>query len=441
MREELNFKSMSYKAIQVENLSKCYRIGSKKRIHKTLGSAVGSWVKSPAANLQRLRSLTRFAGDAKEEDVIWAVKDVSFEVQDGQVVGIIGRNGAGKSTLLKIVSRITEPTRGRVVLLGRVSSLLEVGTGFHPELTGRENVYLNGAILGMSRQEIKKKFDEIVAFAEVNKFIDTPVKHYSSGMKVRLAFSVAAHLEPEILIVDEVLAVGDSAFQKKCLGKMGDVAKQGRTVLFVSHTMGAIRSLCERTILMQDGMKIMDGESGEVIDHYLRTTTGENTSIWRNPELPSKGEEFILYEIKVQDRSGAVKDFYSESEDVFVSIRYALFRTLSGMRVKLRLMTEQGVLILTTSDIPGTTESRGPGGYISTCCIPAGILNTGLYTVVLFAAIPRFRELLPQRDYVRFAIERTTSKGSTVQEKLHGVLNPYLVRWSVSELALQLEHE
>lgn len=259
--------------IRVENLSKLYRIGRAQQRHDTLRDAVVAGLRAP---WERLSSFVRRPSNGDErpgtnDEAIWALKNVSFEAQRGEVVGIIGRNGAGKSTLLKILSRITEPTEGRAVIKGRVGSLLEVGTGFHPELTGRENIYLNGAILGMRRAEIDRKFDEIVAFAEIEKFLDTPVKRYSSGMYVRLAFAVAAHLEPEILLVDEVLAVGDAAFQKKCLGKMGDVAKEGRTVVFVSHNMGAVQALCERGIFLQDGTVLTDSTVAEAVGVYLRT--------------------------------------------------------------------------------------------------------------------------------------------------------------------------
>ncbi len=246
--------------ISVENLSKQYRIGTKLP-YKTFRETLMNVVTSPA----RL-----FRGNgSRENNTIWALKDVSFDVKEGEVLGIIGRNGAGKTTLLKILSRVTEPTEGEVRIRGGVGSLLEVGTGFHPELTGRENIFLNGAILGMSKEEIKKKFDEIVAFAEIEKFLDTPVKRYSSGMYVRLAFAVAAHLEPEILIVDEVLAVGDAAFQKKCLGKIGDVAKEGRTVLFVSHNMGAVNQLCEKGLLMKNGQISFKGNIRDVVNEYM----------------------------------------------------------------------------------------------------------------------------------------------------------------------------
>lgn len=261
---------MSDIAIRVDSISKQYHIGGAQKQYDTLGAQVGDALKSP---FRRAGKLLRgqATGAAELDETIWALKDVSLEIKQGEVVGIIGRNGAGKSTLLKILSRITEPTEGSATIHGRVGSLLEVGTGFHPELTGRENVYLNGAILGMKKAEIERKFDEIVSFAEIGKFVDTPIKHYSSGMYVRLAFSVAAHLEPEILLVDEVLAVGDVAFQRKCLGKMDDVAQRGRTVLFVSHNMGLMQTLCERGIFLQEGRLARDETIADAVDAYLQT--------------------------------------------------------------------------------------------------------------------------------------------------------------------------
>jgi lipopolysaccharide transport system ATP-binding protein len=270
-------------AIEVERISKIYRIGVKESIHDSLGNAIFDFIRRPLKNFRKYRSLYRFDDVLKDssednsppsDDVIWALKDVSFKVAAGEVVGIIGVNGAGKSTLLKILSHITDPTTGRAKIRGRISSLLEVGTGFHPELTGRENIYLNGTILGMRKKEIDLKFDEIVAFSGVERFIDTPVKRYSSGMRVRLAFAVSAHLEPEILLIDEVLAVGDASFQKKCLNKMHDVGEEGRTVLFVSHNMPAITRICPRTILLNNGSVIMDGPSHEVVSHYLTSDAG-----------------------------------------------------------------------------------------------------------------------------------------------------------------------
>lgn len=275
---------MSKSVISVENLSKAYRIGLKEEVPDTIMGAMKGILRAPFRNARRLRRLnTNIATqeDSDTEETLWALKDVSFEVNQGDVLGIIGRNGAGKSTLLKVLSRITEPTSGRAVIRGRVSSLLEVGTGFHPELTGRDNIYMNGTILGMRKKEIDRKFDEIVDFSGVEKFLDTPCKRYSSGMQVRLAFAVAAHLEPEILVIDEVLAVGDAEFQQKCLGKMQDVAKRGRTVLFVSHNMQAVRSLCSRAISLRQGMVISEGLADDIVNEYLANSSTPKCTLWK----------------------------------------------------------------------------------------------------------------------------------------------------------------
>lgn len=293
--------AMSDAAIKIENISKMYRIGAKQKMNDTFREAMMRMFTAP---MRKLKGLGR--ASATSEDMVWALKDISFEVKRGEVLGVIGRNGAGKSTLLKIISRITEPTGGRIEMRGRVGSLLEVGTGFHPELTGRENIFLNGAIMGMSRDEIKRKFDEMVAFSEIEKFLDTQVKKYSSGMYVRLAFAVAAHLDPEILLVDEVLAVGDSAFQKKCLGKMGDITKEGRTILFVSHNMGAIENLCSKAILISNGKLNRYENSKQVIEYYLET-------------FSSGTDEEILHLSDRKDRKGNKKiiftDYYLENMD------------------------------------------------------------------------------------------------------------------------------
>ncbi len=279
---------MSDIAIRVENLGKQYRIGKQER-YRTLRDSLTDAARAP------FRRLRRVPNGNGEPDSIWALKDVSFEVPRGEVVGVIGRNGAGKSTLLKVLSRITEPTEGKAQLRGRVGSLLEVGTGFHPELTGRENVYLNGAILGMKKAEITRRFDEIVAFAEIEKFLDTPVKHYSSGMYMRLAFAVAAHLEPEILIVDEVLAVGDAAFQKKCLTKMGSVADQGRTVLFVSHNLVAVENLCTRALLFENGELMGCGRTRQIVHEYLSRNTAITTNALLSPIRERRGSGEIRF--------------------------------------------------------------------------------------------------------------------------------------------------
>jgi len=285
---------MSDTVIKVEGLGKLYRIGSRQNDYRTLRDTITD---AFTASFRRIKQISNSDVRKPDSDFIWALKDVSFEIKRGEVVGIIGRNGAGKSTLLKILSRITEPTEGYAEIHGRVGSLLEVGTGFHPELTGRENIYLNGAILGMKKAEIERKFDEIVAFAEVEKFIDTPVKHYSSGMYVRLAFAVAAHLEPEILLVDEVLAVGDLAFQKKCLGRMGDVAKRGRTVIFVSHQMNQIRRLCERVAWFDSGGLREIGSTSEVIGAYEAATSSISVDASREIEEGSAAARFLKWEL------------------------------------------------------------------------------------------------------------------------------------------------
>jgi lipopolysaccharide transport system ATP-binding protein len=292
--------------IKVEHLSKKYRIGVNQPSYGTLRDTIAGVLLEPVKGLRRERRLG---------EIIWALKDVSFEIMPGEVVGIIGRNGAGKSTLLKVLSRITEPTEGRLELYGRVASLLEVGTGFHPELTGRENIYLNGAILGMRREEIQRKFDEIVSFAEVEKFLDTPVKRYSSGMYMRLAFAIAAHLEPEILIVDEVLAVGDAAFQKKCLGKMSDVAKEGRTVLFVSHNTAAIQRLCSKCMLFSSGRLLMSGVSMTVVQEYL--------ALFQQDVLfnaPSTAGEDCQVSVRVLDGRGTPSKIWRYGEELRVEV-------------------------------------------------------------------------------------------------------------------------
>lgn len=266
---------MNKSIIKVQNLSKRYRLGLNENRADTITGQLANIIKSPWQNLKRLREMSRFG--IEDESVFWALKDINFEVKEGEVLGIIGKNGAGKSTLLKILSGITDPSEGKVEICGRVASLLEVGTGFHPELSGRENIYMNGTILGMTKREIDSKLDEIIDFSGVEKFIDTPVKFYSSGMKVRLGFSVAAHLDPEILIIDEVLAVGDYEFQKKCLGKMEDVSKnQGRTVLFVSHNMSAVKNLCPTSILLENGKKLYHSNTDFVLDSYFNFSQPEN---------------------------------------------------------------------------------------------------------------------------------------------------------------------
>lgn len=312
---------MSNFAVKISNVSKAYRIGVNVRENDTFVGSILSSLKSPFNNFKKLRNLSNIEEGDKSEDIIWALRDVSDDIKYGEVLGIIGKNGAGKSTLLKIISNITEPTSGKIEIFGRVASLLEVGTGFNPELTGRENVYLNGTILGMTKKEVDRKFEEIVSFAGVSKFIDTPVKRYSSGMKVRLAFAVAAHLEPEILIVDEVLAVGDAEFQKKCLGKMESITSEGRTILFVSHNMSAIKNLCSRAILLDGGKVIKEGDTGEVVNEYL---TG-SADAFNGGVIPhdysrisrNKNQAYFR-KILLTDGSGNNVDYYSYHQEAFV---------------------------------------------------------------------------------------------------------------------------
>lgn len=333
--------------ITAENVAKLYHIGAKQRANRTLRETIMDSVAGPWHRLQRLSRWgavkPESANGAVSEDTIWALKDVSFEVHPGVVVGIIGRNGSGKSTLLKILSRITQPTAGRIEIRGRISSLLEVGTGFHPELTGRENIFLNGAILGMSRREIKRKFDEIVDFAEIGKFLDTPVKHYSSGMYVRLAFAVAAHLEPEILILDEVLAVGDAAFQKKCLRKMGGVAKQGLTVLFVSHNMAAIRGLCEHVILLENGAVVFDGPTRAGIDRYMGNISQSPGGDLQNAQHWGPGRYARIKSIALLNEAGTPCDTFFMGDSITVDLEVMCTQRLDTPEVGFALQNSMGM--------------------------------------------------------------------------------------------------
>jgi lipopolysaccharide transport system ATP-binding protein len=369
---------MSYPIIRVENLSKKYTVSHQQEGYTTFRDAMTNGVRSLS---QRLRG--KQTHHPSEED-FWALKDVNFEIQQGDRVGIIGRNGAGKSTLLKILSRITEPTHGSIRIRGRVASLLEVGTGFHPELTGRENIFLNGAILGMSKVEIKRKFDEIVDFAEIERFLDTPVKRYSSGMYVRLAFAVAAHLEPEVLIVDEVLAVGDGAFQKKCLGKMEDVASQGRTVLFVSHSMETVVRLCNTAILLDNGSVKSSGRTDQVIHTYLKSDFGTTAKrSWSHLDRPPGNETARLIEVKVHDEDGRVTDNFDISKPIGITIVYEVLKNDAVFTHSINLFNEHGINILNSHDITSDLrkKSRAKGYYSATMWIPHDFLAEGIVAV------------------------------------------------------------
>ena len=421
-------------AIEINQLSKLYRIGVAERAHDTLIGSMASWFRAPAGNLKRLRSLSHFDDDAAP-DVLWALRDVSFEVARGEVVGIIGRNGAGKTTLLKILSQITSPTRGRASILGRVASLLEVGTGFHPELTGRENVYLNGSILGMSKSEIDSKFDAIAEFSGVERFLDTPVKRYSSGMQVRLAFSVAAHLEPEILIVDEVLAVGDAEFQAKCLGKMKSVTDQNeRTVLFVSHNMAAVKKLCDRCVLLERGQVVMIGNTYDVIRRYLSAGAMTTRELSWEPGAEPGSDELKLLSVRVVDSHGEADSALATGDDIFVEVRYRINTDLTDLRIALALLNDEGVEIFVSSDFheQGNRRQRQPGEYMSRCRIPGELLNTGKYAASIDAEIPRFSTFV-QGVQVPFEIEELSnnSLGVTLASRPPGIIHPRL-DWEVT---------
>jgi lipopolysaccharide transport system ATP-binding protein len=427
---------MTLPAIRVENVSKRYQIGAARPQSRTFREAIAEAAASP---LQRLR---RGEGAAAGERSIWALKEVSFEVEPGEVVGIIGRNGAGKSTLLKVLSRITKPTSGRAVIHGRVASLLEVGTGFHSELTGRENICLNGAILGMSRWEIMRKFDDIVAFAEVEKFIDTPVKRYSSGMYLRLAFAVAAHLEPEILVVDEVLAVGDAEFQKKCLGKMGEVAKAGRTVLFVSHQLTAVKSLCSRAIQIHQGMLVRDGEPKVVVDQYL----GEggalaSEAVWRNAREQPGTPELRLLALRVLDGAGELRPVYSSSQPVIVELEFELASLHSALCVGFDLVSREGVVVFRSLH-NDRSEREWPALAVGRnrlqCAIPPGTLNAGTYLVAPKIALHGSAWIVDGDAAVSFDVQRDHSDSpfwnNAAPAKFPGVIAPCL-HWRAAEAA------
>lgn len=388
---------MSDIAIRVENLGKKYHIGAAQKKHDSLYDMLYEVATTPFRRAKKLLS-GQATGAAELDEEIWALKDISFEVERGEVVGIIGHNGAGKSTLLKILSRITEPTEGMVEIYGRVGSLLEVGTGFHPELTGRENIYLNGSVLGMSRDEIDRKFDEIVDFSGVERFIDTPIKHYSSGMSVRLAFSVAAHLEPEILVVDEVLSVGDAAFQRKSLGKMDDVAKAGRTVLFVSHHIGMINRLCERVILLDKGKIREDGNTSQVMDIYLLNDRHGAVTLF-----DEKDTDAYFTSVSVRNSSGVDVEEISVVDNFTVNLTYTLQRNIRGAEVSISLRDRMGNKIF-GSHLRESHDSKelSKGSYQASVQIPSNFIAPGVYTIEAALHIPNvtmFHHVKPGHNF------------------------------------------
>lgn len=426
---------MSKLAIRVDGLSKEYIIGEKKEKYKTLRDSITNMAES---STRKVRSL--LGGSDRRQTAptkIWALKDISFEVSQGEVVGIIGRNGAGKSTLLKILSRITGPTDGSAEIHGRVGSLLEVGTGFHPELTGRENIYLNGAIMGMKKAYIDRKIDEIVAFAEVEKFIYTAVKHYSSGMYLRLAFAVAAHLEPEILLVDEVLAVGDASFQRKCLNKMQAVGQEGRTVIFISHNMPAVTRLCKRTVLLSDGCVLADGPSQQVVGAYLNSglgTTAERR--WDDPAKTPGNDIVRLESVRVRTEDGTTTDAVDIRQPVGLEMKYEVLKPGHTLVPNYHLYNEEGVCVFVAGDADERWRRPSlPGRYTSTAWIPGNLLSEG--TLIIGAAVSTMDPVTVhfyEREAVAFqvidSLDGDSARGGFAGH-IPGVVRP-LLRWTTS---------
>ena len=422
---------MSDPVIQVENLGKRYTLGHQQEGHSRYVALRDVITGGAKSMVRRLRHPSKHQTSTSREE-FWALKDVSFEVKQGEVVGIIGRNGAGKSTLLKLLSRITEPTTGQIRLRGRVASLLEVGTGFHPELTGRENISLNGAILGMSRAEINRKFDEIVEFAEVSRFLDTPVKRYSSGMYVRLAFAVAAHLEPEILVVDEVLAVGDIQFQKKCLGKMGEVSQSGKTVIVVSHNMAVIRSLCSQAILLDQGGKVFDGNPEEAITSFLNNSIeSEAEYTWAERSC----NEIVFKRAFISNSKEEIVEILNVSDDFYINLEYEVNSPMDGIRIGF-LMKNQEDVIICGSNVPDVIKDcKSIGSYVTRCRFPAHTLNSGRYSIMFGAdTLPFFRRILTSEYCIHFTIQDLNGHG-VLNEQLPGIVRPRL-DWANSRLAI-----
>lgn len=413
---------MSNAIIKVENLGKKYQIGSRESYYSLRDKISGIFDFKNRKNI--------------EINEFWALKDINFEVKQGESVGIIGRNGAGKSTLLKVLSQITPPTTGKITMRGRVASLLEVGTGFNPELTGRENIFLNGAILGMTREEIKRKFDEIVAFAEIEQFLDTPVKRYSSGMYMRLAFAVAAHLESEILIVDEVLAVGDAQFQKKCLGKMNSLAKnEGRTVLFVSHNMGAIKQLCTKVIYLDKGFINNIGSTNKIIDIYEKKTVKSVNGVWINEIY---NEDAVIEEIKICDEKDNIRNNFFNDEDIKIKMKIKILEQLTALKVGFDLVRNSEVVFRTQQvdgDIKNIYNKNDECELV--CRVPKLLLNAGEYLIFPLLTIHCIKSLMPYEPVLSFDVKINAKKNIfhyVLNENNHpGYVFPML-NWSIKNV-------
>lgn len=417
-------------AIRIQGLGKKYAIGGKQEPYHTLRDAIVNSVKAPFHRLLHRNS-------DKSVNEFWALKDVSFDVNKGEVVGIIGRNGAGKSTLLKILSRITTPTEGTAEIYGRVGSLLEVGTGFHPELTGRENIFLSGSILGMKHREIEERLDEIVKFSEIEKFLDTPVKRYSSGMYVRLAFAVAAHMNTEILLVDEVLAVGDAEFQKKCIGKMGDVAKEGRTVFFVSHNMGAIQRLCSRTILLSEGQVTADGATSSIVQLYLTSgLSQQGERIWTNLNAAPGNEIVRLKAVRALNNQQNIASQFSVREPVYLEVEYCALTGGVVLDVGFYLYDAAGAILFAVGDSQAEEwqgKPRPKGVYRTRCEIPGDFLNDGQIRVMAYVVTNPHTVHAIENDALTIKIvdnlEHGGARGNDTSNWPGGAVRP-LLKWT-----------
>jgi lipopolysaccharide transport system ATP-binding protein len=418
---------MSDIVVRAQGVGKLYRLGEGWR-HNRLRDVIAEAMSAPFRRRgpSRVGRPSVSKPERSDDQQLWALQDVSFEVRRGEVIGIIGANGAGKSTLLKILSRITEPTSGCVEMRGRLGSLLEVGTGFNPDLTGRENVYLNGAILGMKRSEIRRRFDEIVEFAEIERFLDTPVKRYSSGMYMRLAFAVAAHLEPDILVVDEVLAVGDASFQRKCLGKMGNVAQTGRTVLFVSHNMMAVEDLCHRALWLKEGQIVERGEPKAVVSAYLEATISSHTQkVWHGSSAPEH-EDVQLLRAGVRPAGGASTDTITVRTPLELDFEYRNLRPNQLLSLSIALHNEQGIVVFTSGT--GYDSEMPVGDYRSVCRVPGDLLNDGVHRVSVYLD-KNGHTVLQDEDVLVFDVQDSVDYRGGWHGEWVGAVRPML-EWS-----------
>lgn len=417
---------MARTAIEFENISKQYRLGLVST--RTISHDLKRWYTTKILGKEdpylKIGEVNNRAIKG-ESEYVWALKDINFKVEQGDVLGIIGKNGAGKSTLLKILSKVTSPTTGVIRACGRIASLLEVGTGFHPEMTGRENIYMNGSIMGMTKTEINRKFDEIVDFAGVERYIDTPVKRYSSGMTVRLGFAIAAHLEPEILVVDEVLAVGDAEFQKKAIGKMKDVSKgEGRTVLFVSHNMTAVKSLCNKGVILQNGMIKEIGDIDPIVSRYLKGDSNiENYKCWEKPTIAK--DSFELLEIGVRKKDGTFSDIMRVDDELELVVRYRLTRHFPQLHLTFHVKNESGEKLFSSSGGGRCIDFDHPvGEYEQVCRFPDNFFNWGSFAVDLFVIINKREALLIEDDLITFTLANKEQALGTWMGRESGDITP-----------------